>query len=94
VIVHFDHAGADSSFTVQDSHGADLTALGSVDLVEHYTNTVDFMGSTMSASGNTITIALGMPSGSGLHTISVPTTMTWTAPTGTATESGLPDVEF
>ena len=94
VIVHVDHAGAVSSFTVQDTHGADLTALGSVDLIDHYTNTVDFTGSTMTASGNAITIVLGTPSGAGLHTISVPTTMKWTAPTGTATESGVPDVEF
>jgi hypothetical protein len=94
VIVHFDHQGALSSLSIQDSNGTAVAPLGSVDLDGHYANTVDFTGSTMAASGNTITVVLGTPGTGGVHTVSIPSTMTWTAPTGSASESGLPDFEF
>jgi hypothetical protein len=94
VTVHFDHEGARSTLGVEDATGDVITALGSVDLAAHYANAVDFAGSTMTASGNTIAVVLGTPSIGGLHTISIPTMMTWTAPNGSASESGPPDVEF
>ena len=95
VIAHFDHQGGVSSLEIQGPSGTPISALGSVDLERHYTNTVDFTGSTMTASGNTITVELGTPdTPGGLHTISSPTTLTWTAPTGSANESGVPDIDF
>jgi hypothetical protein len=86
-------AGSNDALTVADSGGT-LAALGSVDLGGNYANTVDFTGSTMTASGNTITVVLGTPGSGNRHTVGSPTTMTWTCPTGTATESGAPDPEF
>jgi hypothetical protein len=94
VIVHFEHQGGISTLSIEDSAGTPLAALGSVDLADHYANTLDFTGSTMTASGSTITVALGAEGAGGILTNSIPTTMVWTAPTGSASESGLPDVEF
>ena len=86
-------AGSNDILTVADSGGT-LTALGGVDLGGNYANTVDFAGSTMSAAGNTITVVLGTPGSGNRHTVSSPTSMSWTCPTGTAAESGAPDPEF
>jgi hypothetical protein len=94
VNVHFDHVGAVSGFVVEDSGGSILTGLGTVGLAAHYTNTVDCNGSTMTLSGITVQIVLGTPTGNGIHAVSVPSTLTWAAPTGTSTESGVPDVDF
>jgi chitinase len=95
VTVYLDHVGATTFLSVEDSGGATISALGSVDLSAHYTTGSDlsFPSSTMSASGNTITIVLGTPVGSP-KTVSVPTTMSWTASGTSVDESGLPDVEF
>jgi hypothetical protein len=83
-----------SSFSVTSPAGVSLAGLGSVDLAAHYANGVDFTGSTMTASGSIITVVLGTPGTGGLHTISSPATMVWTAPSGSASESGPADVEF
>jgi chitinase len=68
--------------------------LGSVELTGNYIENTQLPGSAMTASGNTITIVLGTPSSSSVHTVNLPSTMVWTAPNGTVSESGLPDVEF
>ena len=94
VTVDFTHQAASDTLSVLDSSNATISALGSVDLGADYASNVSFTGSTMTASGNTITVVLGSPSSGGEHTVGLPTTMVWTAPTGIATESGLPDVEF
>jgi hypothetical protein len=47
----------------------------------------------MTLSGSTVTIVLGTRSGTAHHH-TTPTTMVWTNPEGTATESGPVDVEF
>jgi hypothetical protein len=94
VTAHFDHQAGISSLEIESTTGTPMAALGNVDLAGHYTNAVDFTGSTMTAVGNTITIVLGTPGAGGLHTIAVPTAMVWTAPSGSASESGLADVEF
>jgi chitinase len=95
VIVHLDHQGATTVLTVEDSGGTPIVELGSVDLDAHYTNGTgaDFTGSTMTASGNTITVVLGTAGGN-VKTVAVPTTMAWTTPHGSVSESGVPDVEF
>ena len=76
-----------------DSGGTALTALGYISLSGNYSNSISFTGSTMTASGSTVTIVLGTPSGV-VHTVSSPTTMFWWAPTGWVFESGASDVEF
>jgi hypothetical protein len=95
VIVYLNHVGATTLLSIQNSGGTTLTALGSTDLGAHYTNGTDvtFSGSTMTASGNSITVVLGTPAGPP-KTISLPTTMSWTAGGSSVSESGLPDVEF
>jgi hypothetical protein len=90
--------GGSDSLIVQDPGNGMIWPLGGVELGAYYANDVDFAGSTMTASGNTVTVVLG-PAGPGaVHTVSVPATMTWWCPTGTGwvsvTESGLADVEF
>jgi len=75
--------------------GAPLSALGLVQLGNNYTNpkTVTTAGSTMTLSGNVVTVVLGTPTGKWFEQKKVGT-MVWTAPSGTATESGAPDTEF
>jgi chitinase len=94
VTVRVDHSGASTALSVKDSGGIDVTALGSVELDANYADNVSFAGSTMTASGSTITVTIGVPGSNAIHQIPLPTTMIWTAPTGIATESGLPDAEF
>jgi chitinase len=95
VTVYLNHAGATTLLSIQDSGGSTLTALGSVDLGAHYSTGTDvtFTNSTMTASGSTITVVLGSAVGSP-RTVSVPSTMVWTASGTSINESGLPDVEF
>ena len=94
VIVRFDHQGPTSNFVVDDGDGTPISALGSVDLAGHYTNTVSF-DATMTSSGSAITIVIGgLRNGSGLHTVSTPTTMTWASLGQAVTESGSADVDF
>jgi hypothetical protein len=74
--------------------GAQLTGLGSVQLEGNYVAGVaNFTGSTMTASGNKVTIVLGALSGTA-HVQNKTATMIWTTPKGTATESGPKDVDF
>jgi hypothetical protein len=76
------------------STGAQLTALGSVQLEGNYvTGVANFTGSTMTASGSKVTIVLGTPSGT-VKGQNKTATMIWTTPKGTATESGPKDVDF
>jgi hypothetical protein len=72
-----------------------LAQLGQVDLAGNYANgtLLDFTASQMTLSGSTVTIVLGTRSGTAHHH-TTPTTMVWTNPEGTATESGPVDVEF
>ncbi len=71
-----------------------MTELGSVQLEGNYvTGVANFTGSTMTASGNKVTIVLGSLSGT-VHDQKRPATMIWTTPKGTATESGPKDVDF
>lgn len=79
---------------VQDGSGNQIAALGSVNLHGHYLAAVTLCtGSTMTASGNTVTIVLGTRS-HGVPTVNSPTTMVWTTPNGSATESGPADIDF
>jgi hypothetical protein len=75
--------------------GAPLSALGVVQLGNNYTNpqTVTTAGSTMTLSGNVVTVVLGTPTGKSFDQKKAGT-MVWTAPSGTATESGAADNEF
>jgi len=80
--------------TVEDGAGNQIVALGSVNLHGHYLAAVTLCtGSTMTASGNTVTIVLGARS-HGVPTVNSPTTMVWTTPNGSATESGPADIDF
>jgi hypothetical protein len=94
VTVRVVHRGATTAVSVDASGGAGITALGSVELTANYADNVSFSGSTMTASGSTITVVLGSPDSNAVHHVAIPTMMVWTAPTGPAIESGLPDVDF
>jgi hypothetical protein len=77
-----------------DGFGTQIAALGSVNLQGHYAAAVTlFTNSTMTASGNTVTVVLGTRS-HGVPTVNSPSTMVWTTPNGTATESGPADTDF
>jgi hypothetical protein len=80
--------------TILDQSGNQIAALGSVNLHGHYVAAITlFTGSTMTANGNTVTIVLGARS-HGVPTENSPTTMVWTTPSGSATESGPADIDF
>jgi hypothetical protein len=85
--------GGVSTVEIEDTDGS-LLPLGTVDLGAQYSTALQFTGSSMTASGATLTIVLGTPGPGTRTTISLPTTMTWSSYGGTAIESGLPDVEF
>jgi hypothetical protein len=93
VIAVFDFQGGVSTLEIHDTNGSTLP-LGTVDLGGHYTGAVDFTGSTMSATGATITVVLGTPGPGTRNTIALPTNMTWSSYGGSANESGLPDIDF
>jgi hypothetical protein len=80
--------------TVLDGSGTQIAALGSVNLHGHYLSAITlFTGSTMTASGNTVTIVLGTRS-HGVPMENSASTMVWTTPSGSATESGTADTDF
>jgi hypothetical protein len=92
--VHIQNPGKKDILTVRNSStGTQLAALGSVQLNANYSDNVDFRGSTMTLSGNTITIVLGSQTGA-VKDNAKPATMVWTTPNGSATESGALDSEF
>jgi hypothetical protein len=98
VTVRVANNGTNDVLTVLDgTTGAQLLALGSVQLGGNYTQGmgvgVTVPGSTMTLSGTVVTIVLGTPSGK-VHDEKKPGTMVWTAPSGTASESGPADSEF
>jgi hypothetical protein len=94
VTVRIANNGKNDIVTVRDaSTSAQLTELGSVQLGGNYSNNANFTGSTMTASGNKVTIVLGNPSGV-VHDNKKTGTMVWTTPNGAATESGAKDVDF
>jgi hypothetical protein len=65
-----------------------------VNLHGHYLSAITlFTGSTMTVSGNTVTIVLGTRS-HGVPVENSLSTMVWTTPNGNATESGPADVDF
>jgi len=80
--------------TIYSATGTQLAALGSVQLGGDYTdNQVILFGSTMTLSGNVVTVLLGTPYGRAIDERKAGT-MVWTAPSGAATESGPADNEF
>jgi hypothetical protein len=88
--------GPNDVLAVHDASDDSLLAgLGSVDLDGNHANStsMDFTGSQMTLSGNTVTIVLGTPVGNA-HRDTTAKAMTWTTPQGTATESGLLDADF
>jgi hypothetical protein len=86
--------GPNDILSVQDSvTGAQLSALGSVQLGGNYADNVAFAGSTMTASGSWVVVVLGTPS-KAVQDVKKATTMTWTTPGGSAVESGRSDIEF
>jgi hypothetical protein len=96
VTLRIEGNGPNDVLTVLDpGAGSALAGLGQVALNGNYANgtRVDFTGSQMTLSGNTITVVLGTLSGTAHHH-TTPTTMVWTTPAGAATESGPADVEF
>ena len=92
VSVSFLHHASSDTVTVEEG-GVTIAALGSVELGANYASNVTFANSTMTASGATVTVVLGTGTG-GIHTVTDPTTMVWTTPQGSATESGPADVDF
>jgi chitinase len=83
------------ALTVRDpSDGSALTGLGLVQLNGDYCGgTTLFTGSQMTLSGSTVTIVLGMVSGTPSRDPSAKD-MVWSTPQGSATESGHPDSNF
>jgi hypothetical protein len=96
VVVRIAGNGPADVLTVLDpSTSAALAGLGYVDLHGNYANgtSIDFTGSQMALSGNTVTIVLGTLVGHA-HRDTSATAMTWTAPNGSVTESGSLDADF
>jgi hypothetical protein len=84
----------DDGMVVLSGSGNQIDALGSVNLHGHYLSALTlFIGSTMTATGNTVTIVLGTRS-HGVPVENSTSTMVWTTPFGTATESGPADTDF
>lgn len=93
VTVVLSHFSGGDVLTVETPGGSMLWPLGGVDLQGHYTDGVTF-AATMTLNNDTVTVVLGSPGAGTMYTVALPTTMSWLAPTGFASESGLPDVEF
>jgi hypothetical protein len=94
VTVHFQNSKKNDVLSVRDaSTGADVATFGSVQLMGDYSATADFSGSTMTASGTTVTITLGTVKGP-VKDKAKKAAMVWTAPGGTVTETGTLDTEF
>jgi hypothetical protein len=81
--------------TILNSGGTQIAALGTVQLNGDYADrqTVNAAGSTMTLTGNVLRVVLGMPTGRTVNQKKA-VTMVWTAPSGTATESGSAAVQF
>jgi chitinase len=86
------HVGSNDVFTFERS-GTTILPLGLLNLQANYANAMTF-AAAMTLSNDTITIVLGASSGGTLHTVGLPNTMTWSTPTGSASESGLSDIDF
>lgn len=89
--------GANDVLSVENGAGTSfLFPLGLVQLKGDYvTASTTFTGSTMTATPTTITLDLGTPAVGGIvHTETTATTMVWSTFQGTATESGVADVDF
>jgi hypothetical protein len=94
VTVLINDTGANDLLTILTSGGTQLTALGSVQLGCDYARhqNVTATGSTMTLTGNVVRIVLGATTAS--FDQNKTGTMVWTAPSGSATESGAADNEF
>jgi hypothetical protein len=92
VTLRLSHVGRDDEFTFEKG-GTTILPLGLVNLQANYANAMTF-AATMTLSDDTITIVLGASSGGTLHTVGLAKTMTWTTPGGSASESGLSDIDF
>ncbi len=96
VMLQITDSGTNDFVTILNAAtGTQVTALGSVQLGGDYANkqSVFATGSTMTLSGNVVTVVLGTLTGKPReHTKAG--TMIWTTPSGTATESGPADNEF
>lgn len=88
--------GKNDIASVQNAANGSQLPLGSVALGGDYVarTTANFNGSTMTLSGNTLTVVLGTLSSGKTNDQKKVGTMVWTAPTGVATESGPADNEF
>ena len=96
VMLQITDSGTNDFVTILNAAtGTQVTALGSVQLSGDYANkqSVFATGSTMTLSGNVVTVVLGTLTGKPReHTKAG--TMIWTTPSGAATESGPADNEF
>jgi beta-glucanase (GH16 family) len=96
VTVRISGNGPNDALAVHDaSDDSVLAGLGTIDLNGNHANgtSMDFTGSQMTLSGNTVTIVLGAPVGNA-HRDTTAKAMTWSTPQGTTTESGALDADF
>jgi hypothetical protein len=95
VTLRINDSGNNDFVTILSSGGTQIAALGSVQLNADYADrqTVNAAGSTMTLTGNTLRVVLGTPIGRTVNQKKA-VTMVWTAPSGTATESGPAGVQF
>jgi predicted flavoprotein YhiN len=95
VTLRINDNGTNDSVTILSSGGTQVAALGSVQLGGDYADKqgITVTGSTMTLAGNVVRVVLGTPNRQTFAQQKVGT-MVWTAPTGTATESGPADNEF
>jgi hypothetical protein len=94
VTVHIEGPGRNDVLTIHSAaDNSPLTELGAVLTNRDYVTAVDFVGSQMTLSGDTITIVLGTPSGTVYRDPSA-RELLWTTPRGAASESGHPDSDF
>lgn len=96
VTVRISGNGPNDVLTVHDaSDDSVLAGFGTVDLNGNHANStsMDFTGSQMTLSGNSVTIVLGALVGNA-HRDTSAKAMTWSTSQGTATESGVLDADF
>jgi hypothetical protein len=95
VTLRINENGTNDFVTILSSGGTQLTALGSVQLGGDYVDkqSITVTGSTMTLTGNVVRVVLGTPNRQSFAQQKAGT-MVWTAPSGTATESGAADNEF
>jgi chitinase len=88
------YSGTDVLTVNNPSDDSILLGLGAIDLSGNHANgTIDFTGSQMTLSGDTVTVVLGTLVGTA-HLDTSPKAMTWWTSRGTATESGALDADF